>query len=57
MILTVPQGIHKVLQTEHTFLQVVASIFEPPIGPLLAAMLSTFGWYRIMSDLVHSVDS
>jgi len=47
MVLTVPQEIHKVLQTEHTFLQVIVAIFEPPIGPLLAAMLSTFGWYHV----------
>ncbi|KAF8344932.1 glycosyltransferase family 2 protein [Amanita rubescens] len=44
-------GIHKILQTEHTFLQAVAAILEPPIGPLLAAMLSTFGIYLIASLL------
>jgi len=47
--------IHRILQTEHTFLKVVAAIFSPPIGPLLAAMLSTFGVYLIASILHFDV--
>jgi len=43
--------IHTLFQTKHTFLQALAAIFQPPIGPLLAAMLSTFGIYLIASLL------
>ncbi|KAF8724402.1 hypothetical protein AX14_008855 [Amanita brunnescens Koide BX004] len=45
-------GIHSILQTDHTLLKVIGAIFGPPIGPLLAAMLSTFGIYLIAS-IIH----
>ncbi|KAK2463946.1 hypothetical protein APHAL10511_003997 [Amanita phalloides] len=39
------------LKNDQTFIQVFTAVFSPPIGPIVAAMLSTFGIYLIASIL------
>ncbi|KAF8625346.1 hypothetical protein AX17_006888 [Amanita inopinata Kibby_2008] len=44
-------NIHNAMRDKKSASQILLAIFEPPVGPLLAAMLSTFGIYLISSIL------
>ena len=44
-------GIPKQLEQEHSIGQIVLTLVEPPVGALIAAMISTFGIYIIASLL------